>query len=103
MPSMEKQIGIIGLGDIGHSVALEMEIMRLREAGIDIVMVDDLMKEKESDMVEDFINHMTNIPKIDILPELIVNGGFSESDKKKAIAKKEWKQMTYEERKRLKG
>lgn len=99
MLGMEKQIGIIGLGDIGHSVAL----MKLRKAGIDIVMVDDLMKEKESDMVEDFINHMTNIPKIDILPELIVNGGFSESDKKKAIAKREWKHMTYEERKRLKG
>lgn len=99
MPSMEKQIGIIGLGDIGHSVAL----MKLRKAGIDIVMMDDLMKEKESDIVNDFIDHMTTIRQIDVLKEISVIGEFSESDTKKAIAKKEWKQMTYEERKRLKG
>jgi len=33
---------------------------------------------------------------------MIVNG-FSPSETKKAIAKKEWKQMTYEERKKIKG
>ncbi len=94
------EIGIIGLGNVGRSVAIDTELMKLKERVV-VTVGPDSFAQTDKDITDKFIEHISR-PSLRDIPLAPYPGEFSQNDTEKALSKKKWKEMTYEERKRFK-